>query len=450
VSRCRRAEAPLYASLLAWLLPSATVASDAGAGEHPHRSAASRASSRTASPGPPHAGRLMSSTATIGGASVAASSSTSLPTHFLPVPPRLRVTAHEVALRYFLYYQDPATLPATLQRLPHPHELAGTAAPSTSAAPAGDGLREVGSPAMTAGSTGLRSRSLTKRKKTVSWYAPSLSTSAAARWIAAATSADPVAARDVSSDGDTTGSAPSTPRPHSSRLPSEDRASALRRSLNAAACVRELVSFLPELVREEAVLVYLQALRVVFAAQDAGSPSGRAQSRPVLQLDRDSANRLAGCLMELSTPGGPLYPTRPVRHAAQATLDAVYPRGRLLRRAVHIAFRLANPLRWPASLAHWVASQVRWILGGGGGGGGGGGSRGNELSAISDSTGVQAAVRRSYSARVLAVVCDRWAGGLVAAVPSSAIVWLEVCVWAAVAWLMAVWACACGWVRGRR
>lgn len=71
-------------------------------------------------------------------------------------------------------------------------------------------------------------------------------------------------------------------------------------------------------------------------------------------------------LYNLTSPGGPVYPPRRVRHAAQDALDHLFPRGRRLRRAVNLFFRLWRPKYVPGSLTHFFIAkgkQVSYFLG---------------------------------------------------------------------------------------
>ena len=78
----------------------------------------------------------------------------------------------------------------------------------------------------------------------------------------------------------------------------------------------------------------------------------------VQALDWTCRIRLQAVLYSLGSPGGPMYPPRSVRQAARRVMDALFPRGRVARRAVNLCFRLLNPYRWPASLIHWLTRQL--------------------------------------------------------------------------------------------
>ena len=146
------------------------------------------------------------------------------------------------------------------------------------------------------------------------------------------------------------------------------------------ALVRNLALFVNELCRHLRG-VRAEAALLVYLGRVAPALSGAL-------LDVHTANRLQGALSALATPGGPLYPTRRVRHAAQQAMDALFPVrsivcvrvvawrmvtlarlhvltpsphlqvGRVARRCVHICCRLLHPLTWPPSLVHWVRQQA--------------------------------------------------------------------------------------------
>ena len=73
-----------------------------------------------------------------------------------------------------------------------------------------------------------------------------------------------------------------------------------------------------------------------------------------LAVDPFTANRLSNALYEFQTPGGPLYPTRTLRHVAQRVNDELFPSGRIIRRVMYLAFRLLHPVQWPSSFSHWL------------------------------------------------------------------------------------------------
>lgn len=49
-----------------------------------------------------------------------------------------------------------------------------------------------------------------------------------------------------------------------------------------------------------------------------------------LELRMMTSTRLKACLYSFTSPGGPMYPTRVVRHAAWDTLDLLFPVSSLL------------------------------------------------------------------------------------------------------------------------
>ncbi|CAI5473429.1 unnamed protein product [Closterium sp. Yama58-4] len=69
-----------------------------------------------------------------------------------------------------------------------------------------------------------------------------------------------------------------------------------------------------------------------------------------LDLRSATAIRLQVALHSMAVPGGPLFPTRPVRRAARSALDTLYPVGRMFRHMISFSFRILHPLYWPTSL----------------------------------------------------------------------------------------------------
>lgn len=76
-----------------------------------------------------------------------------------------------------------------------------------------------------------------------------------------------------------------------------------------------------------------------------------------LLLDSHSAARLLTALDALATPGGPLYPTAPVRRAARRATAVIFPDGHSARRSVQVCFRLLHPV---AILKSALCAPLRW------------------------------------------------------------------------------------------
>eukprot|EP01122_Echinamoeba_exundans_P010760 TRINITY_DN4094_c0_g1_i1.p1 TRINITY_DN4094_c0_g1~~TRINITY_DN4094_c0_g1_i1.p1 ORF type:complete len:491 (-),score=66.56 TRINITY_DN4094_c0_g1_i1:61-1533(-) len=69
---------------------------------------------------------------------------------------------------------------------------------------------------------------------------------------------------------------------------------------------------------------------------------------------RKTKTRLYALLLDLATPGYPLYPTRNVKSAAQQAMDLLFPVGRFWRSIIHFGFRFLRPL----SFVHWFQLRV--------------------------------------------------------------------------------------------
>ncbi|GAB2235050.1 hypothetical protein Droror1_Dr00004328 [Drosera rotundifolia] len=81
-----------------------------------------------------------------------------------------------------------------------------------------------------------------------------------------------------------------------------------------------------------------------------------------LELRMTTSTRLKACLYSFTSPGGPMYPTRAVRHAAWDTLDSLFPVGQYPRHVISTFFRLLYPWYWPSSCWNFVVSCVKAIF----------------------------------------------------------------------------------------
>lgn len=81
-----------------------------------------------------------------------------------------------------------------------------------------------------------------------------------------------------------------------------------------------------------------------------------------LELRMTTSTRLKSCLYSFTSPGGPMYPTRAVRHAAWDALDFLFPVGRYPRHIISLFFRLLYPWYWPSSCWNFVVSCIHAIL----------------------------------------------------------------------------------------
>ncbi|XP_057772269.1 uncharacterized protein LOC130991866 [Salvia miltiorrhiza] len=110
--------------------------------------------------------------------------------------------------------------------------------------------------------------------------------------------------------------------------------------------VSELADQLQELKVEPVLLHYLSHIKVLQG----------------LEIRVATSTRLKTCLYSFTSPGGPMYPTRDVRHAAWDALDFLFPIGRYPRHIISFFFRLLYPWYWPSSCWNFVRSCVRAIL----------------------------------------------------------------------------------------
>ncbi|KAI4385538.1 hypothetical protein MLD38_003552 [Melastoma candidum] len=77
-----------------------------------------------------------------------------------------------------------------------------------------------------------------------------------------------------------------------------------------------------------------------------------------MELRMATSTRLKACLYSFTSPGGPMYPTRAVRHAAWNALDLLFPVGRYPRHLISLFFRLLYPWYWPSSCWNFVVCCV--------------------------------------------------------------------------------------------
>ncbi|XWS74161.1 hypothetical protein CRYUN_Cryun02cG0191700 [Craigia yunnanensis] len=81
-----------------------------------------------------------------------------------------------------------------------------------------------------------------------------------------------------------------------------------------------------------------------------------------VELRMATSTRLKTCLYSFTSPGGPMYPTRAVRHAAWDTLDMLFPVGRYPRHLISLFFRLLYPWYWPSSCWNLIVSCIKAVF----------------------------------------------------------------------------------------
>lgn len=87
--------------------------------------------------------------------------------------------------------------------------------------------------------------------------------------------------------------------------------------------------------------------------------TGLKECRQLRELETVTRLRLQAELYSLTSPGGPRYASRDIRHASLQALDTLFPAGATSRRLVGWAFRLLHPTEWPGSV---LAGLHRWAL----------------------------------------------------------------------------------------
>ncbi|GAQ79483.1 hypothetical protein KFL_000310330 [Klebsormidium nitens] len=107
----------------------------------------------------------------------------------------------------------------------------------------------------------------------------------------------------------------------------------------------EVTNHLQKIKVEPVLLTYLESLRALKG----------------LPLRTTSQIRLQSALYSMTSPGGPLYPPRSVRHASTKTLDTLFPVGKEFRQIISLAFRLLHPYYWPSSFWNFLVTKVQAI-----------------------------------------------------------------------------------------
>ncbi|KAG8387816.1 hypothetical protein BUALT_Bualt02G0060500 [Buddleja alternifolia] len=110
--------------------------------------------------------------------------------------------------------------------------------------------------------------------------------------------------------------------------------------------VTEVADQLQKLKVEPVLLHYLSQIKVLQG----------------LELRMATSTRIKTCLYSFTSPGGPMYPTRAVRHAAWEALDFLFPVGRYPRHLISLFFRLLYPWYWPSSCWNFVISCIQAVL----------------------------------------------------------------------------------------
>ncbi|KAK3014374.1 hypothetical protein RJ639_009148 [Escallonia herrerae] len=110
--------------------------------------------------------------------------------------------------------------------------------------------------------------------------------------------------------------------------------------------VIELADQLQKLKVEPVLLHYLSQIKILRG----------------LELRMSTSTRLKTSLYSFTSPGGPMYPTRAVRHAAWDALDLLFPVGQYPRHLISLFFRLLYPWYWPSSCWNFVLSCIQAVL----------------------------------------------------------------------------------------
>ena len=91
-----------------------------------------------------------------------------------------------------------------------------------------------------------------------------------------------------------------------------------------------------------------------------------ALARELPYMSKVTENRLMNGLTDFSHPGGPYFPSRPVRQLAikvMITIFPVSPNVKRARKIVHSFFRMLHPYYWTESVAYHSFKFVEDIFG---------------------------------------------------------------------------------------
>jgi hypothetical protein len=77
-------------------------------------------------------------------------------------------------------------------------------------------------------------------------------------------------------------------------------------------------------------------------------------------MSKVSENRVMNTLTEFTHPGGPYFPTRPVRYLANKVMATLFPSraAKRARKLVHSFFRLLHPYYWAESISYHTFSYL--------------------------------------------------------------------------------------------
>eukprot|EP00878_Enallax_costatus_P027555 GHUV01029683.1.p1 GENE.GHUV01029683.1~~GHUV01029683.1.p1 ORF type:complete len:276 (+),score=63.20 GHUV01029683.1:807-1634(+) len=112
--------------------------------------------------------------------------------------------------------------------------------------------------------------------------------------------------------------------------------------------VGEVTDTISRVRTEQGLLTYLQCLKSLGGAQHLRS------------LKAITRLRLQSELYSLTSPGGPYYAPRSVRHASLEVLDALFPMGRRSRRLVRLVFRVLHPAEFLGASFFLLLLPVRF------------------------------------------------------------------------------------------
>jgi hypothetical protein len=81
-------------------------------------------------------------------------------------------------------------------------------------------------------------------------------------------------------------------------------------------------------------------------------------------MSKVTENRLMNSLTDFSHPGGPYFPSRPVRQLAIKLMNSLFPlspNAKRARKIVHSFFRMLHPYYWTESVAYHSFTYVKGV-----------------------------------------------------------------------------------------
>ena len=81
-------------------------------------------------------------------------------------------------------------------------------------------------------------------------------------------------------------------------------------------------------------------------------------------MSKVTENNIINCLTDFTHPGGPFFPSRPLRHLSSKVMNEVFPNrpAKKPRKLVHSFFRLLHPYYWAESISFYALDYSKRSL----------------------------------------------------------------------------------------